>query len=186
MIWTGLQSYESECISEYAYKTGTKLVLSRPDNEPARKLLAHTEENIIPPFAELDLWIKQKMLELAAYNKSVESLENMLVERVKTIDRKTSAEQRLARLKAVPGKEKEAHATEAELFALYKEVENSTAVINIAATYMCEIFLPLFKRRQLLLFYRILERLFNSETTAVNKLAQAWATLLTDKNLKHF
>ena len=162
-LWNGFETYENECTSEYVYKHTSKLVFSRPDHESTRQLFAYKEEDVTQPFIEMDLWIKQKILELKEYLSTLEGLEALKVERTKTIERKNSFESKLSKLKERPGKEREVSATESELFGLYKEVENMTAIINISVCYMSDIFLPLFKRRQLLVFYKILERLFKSE-----------------------
>jgi len=181
-----MQGYEDHVLSEYVHKTTSKLVFARADNENIRKLLGSSEEILAAPFGEIDNWIRQKILEMKAYLNSVEGLENMINERTKLIEKKISSESKLVKLKEKPGKEREVSITENELMSLYKEVENQTAIINIAISYMSDIFLPTFKRRQLMLFYRILERLFNSENESIHKLAQAWSSMLIDKNLKHF
>ena len=181
-----MEIYEQECLSEHVHKSLGKLVFARADHEKTRQLFSYKEEPVVSPFLEIEAWIKQKQLELKAYTNAVEGVENLLAERVRTIEKKINAETKLAKLKEKPGKDRESNTVETELFGLYKEVENLTAIINITISYMTDIFLPLFKRRQMLLFYRILERLLNSQSTQMGKLAQAWSELLTDKNLKHF
>ncbi len=181
-----MDGYEKECVSEYVYKNVGKLVLSRPDHDSTRKSFSYKEEQVVQPFNELNLGIKQKMLDLKAYSSALESLEGLVEERLRAIERRVATEARLAKARDKLGQTRDADTLEAELSALYKEVENLTAIINIAVTYMTDIFLPVFKRRQLMMFYHILERFVNSRASHFSNVAQAWTALLGDKNLKHF
>ncbi len=185
-MWAGVDGYERTCVSEYVHQVAGKLVLSRPDHEPARQLFRYNEEPIVQPYVEVDLWLKQKALDLKAYTTALESLEELVAERTRVIEKKAGAETKLNKLKTRPDKLREATQAEGELAGLYKEAENLTAILNIAIAYMTDVFLPLFKRRQLMLFYRILERLVDSRATHYANISQAWSIFLGDKNLKHF
>eukprot|EP00826_Nyctotherus_ovalis_P007850 TRINITY_DN12011_c0_g2_i1.p1 TRINITY_DN12011_c0_g2~~TRINITY_DN12011_c0_g2_i1.p1 ORF type:complete len:243 (+),score=52.75 TRINITY_DN12011_c0_g2_i1:577-1305(+) len=185
-IWTGLGSYETDCITEYVGKIKKKLVISREDNKEKFEVLNYNEEDITPQFQKLDLWVKQKRLELKAYITTVEELEALIAKRVKISERKGAALQRIEMLRNKAGKEKESMVMENEIKKLEEDLMSLTGLLNITITYMTKIFLPVFKRRQLLLFYGVVQQFFQADSAVFSKQAEVWTSLLSDKILKHF
>eukprot|EP00831_Metopus_contortus_P031559 TRINITY_DN2571_c0_g1_i4.p1 TRINITY_DN2571_c0_g1~~TRINITY_DN2571_c0_g1_i4.p1 ORF type:complete len:168 (+),score=40.16 TRINITY_DN2571_c0_g1_i4:196-699(+) len=153
---------------------------------PQMKLVEFQEENVVEPFNELLVWVKQTQMEMQAFIEAHQRLVDLRNTRKKAIDSKASAEKKAAGLKGKPGKEKDIFVLESEISSLYKEVENLTAIFNIASSFMCEIFLPLFKRRQIMLFYKILQRIFQSDVSYLSNLNEFWNVIFNEKNLSHF
>jgi hypothetical protein len=181
-----MAGYETECLSEYVYKNAGKLVFARADHQHSRELFDFSEEELGKPYMETLVWIKQTLLDLESFVDAMQQLEGLLNTRRSAIEKKTSADAKLAKLRTRPDKDKEVAALEAELVGLYKDVENWTAISNITVTYMTELFLPDFKRKQIMLFYKVIERLFNSHIGQYERLKEAWDLVLADKNLQHF
>jgi len=181
-----VESYESDCLTEYVSRIPSKLIIARKDNKDKIASLSYIDQDIAPQFQKLESWIKQKLLELKAYNTTIEELESLIAKRIKIFEKKESALQKIKLLKNKPDKEKEVVATENEVKRLEEDSTNLTGMLNIIITYMTKIFLPTFKRRQLMLFYNVVQQFFNADSSAFTKQADVWTALLSDKILKHF
>eukprot|EP00824_Muranothrix_gubernata_P000723 TRINITY_DN1083_c0_g1_i1.p1 TRINITY_DN1083_c0_g1~~TRINITY_DN1083_c0_g1_i1.p1 ORF type:complete len:438 (-),score=49.59 TRINITY_DN1083_c0_g1_i1:25-1338(-) len=189
-----LSQYETLNVIEYAEHDESKLILAKPPNDSTVQNLSESTPDLIKPFEDVELWVKEELYEVKAIKEAVSSLQAFIKEKEKVVTKLHSAEATLSKLQqgkstfktmfSSKKKESEINNLVVSIPIMEKDIENMTAIANISTCYLRDFFLPEYNKEMLGVFYKLIKDFGRGQIEYSQRMVDGWTDILGDANLQ--